>query len=49
MLIIIKYYFFESENPFLQDYFNSYDKWIKDGERFLNEDFVLEYIRRGKI
>lgn len=40
--------FYESEDPFLQDYFNSYNKWIKDGERFLKEEFIGEYISSGK-
>ncbi|KAK8843209.1 hypothetical protein M9Y10_025057 [Tritrichomonas musculus] len=40
---------YESEDPFLRDYYNSYSKWANDGERFLNEEFVKEYISTGKI
>lgn len=41
--------YYECEDPFLQDYYNSYYKWKNDGLRFLNEDFVKEYISTGKI
>ena len=41
--------YYESEDPFLRDYYNSYYKWEKDGARFLNENFVKEYISTGEI
>ena len=40
---------YEFEDKFLQDHANSYEKWKKDGERFLKDEFVDEFIQTGKI
>ena len=40
---------YEFEDKFLQDYANSYEKWKKDGERFLKDEFVDEFIKTGII
>ena len=40
---------YEFEDKFLQDYANSYGKCEKDGERFLKDEFVDEFIKTGRI
>lgn len=37
------------KDPFLQDYYFSHSKWKEDGERFLKDEFVNEFIQTGKI
>ncbi len=41
--------FYESEDKFLQDYMNSYNKWEIDGRRFISDEFVNRYIASGVI
>lgn len=44
-----RFFSYECEDKFLQDYTNFYDIWEKDGERFIKDDFVDDYIKTGKI
>lgn len=41
--------YYPCDDKFMQDYMNSYDKWKTDGERFLKDKFVNEYIKTGII